>query len=65
MLRQRLGAQARQLAEQHFGQDAVLRRLELELAALVANRGVWRTRRGVPRGKGKTGGRRPWLPKAG
>ena len=39
MLRQRLGAQARQLAEQRFGQDAVLRRLELELEALVANRG--------------------------
>jgi colanic acid biosynthesis glycosyl transferase WcaI len=39
MLRQRLGAQARQLAEQRFGQDAVLGRLELELEALVANRG--------------------------
>jgi colanic acid biosynthesis glycosyl transferase WcaI len=38
-LRQRLGAQARQLAEQRFGQDAVLRRLEQELEALVASRG--------------------------
>lgn len=39
MLRQRLGAQARQLAEERFGQDAALGRLELELEALVANRG--------------------------
>jgi glycosyltransferase involved in cell wall biosynthesis len=38
-LRQRLGAQARQLAEQRFGQNAVLRTLEQELEALVASRG--------------------------
>jgi colanic acid biosynthesis glycosyl transferase WcaI len=38
-LRQRLGARARQLAEQRFGQDAVLHTLEQELEALVASRG--------------------------
>jgi colanic acid biosynthesis glycosyl transferase WcaI len=38
-LRQRLGARARQLAEQRFGQNAVLRTLEQELEALVASRG--------------------------
>jgi colanic acid biosynthesis glycosyl transferase WcaI len=34
-LRQRLGAQARRLAEQRFGKDAVLRGLERELVALA------------------------------
>jgi colanic acid biosynthesis glycosyl transferase WcaI len=38
MLRQRLGARARQLAEERFGQEAVLRQLEQELEALVAPR---------------------------
>ena len=38
-LRQRLGARARQLAEQRFGQNAVLHTLEQELEALVASRG--------------------------
>ncbi len=38
-LRQQLGARARQLAEQRFGQDAVLHTLEQELEALVASRG--------------------------
>ena len=37
-LRQRLGARARQLAEERFGQNAVLRTLEQELEALVAPR---------------------------
>ena len=37
-LRQRLGARARQLAEERFGQEAVLRQLEHELEALVAPR---------------------------
>jgi colanic acid biosynthesis glycosyl transferase WcaI len=35
ILRQRLGSQARQLAVQRFGQEAVLRKLEGELEALV------------------------------
>ena len=34
-LRQRLGERARQVAEQRFGKEAVLRRLEQELVALV------------------------------
>jgi colanic acid biosynthesis glycosyl transferase WcaI len=34
-LRQRLGERARQVAEQRFGKEAVLRRLERELVALV------------------------------
>jgi len=36
-LRQQLGARARQLAEQRFGQNAVLRTLEQELEALVGS----------------------------
>ena len=37
-LRSRMGARARQLAVERFGEDAVLRRLEVELEELVASR---------------------------